>query len=189
MIVDCLFSVYQSLPIGVMGLVLAYRRTPSSLLVRPNQIDYIRLLSVMGFYFGFVIVLSLWDEVRKLNSLLFILFKVTATWSGSLACIMYSAMTVFVYRRWGIEVLLFQKYYWAEYSFDSNPSDFVKKGTKLEYTYEEKTALAVFILIIIFSIIEIILAAAIAKTSGASHQAPQMLQPSPMHYMYYQVLI
>ena len=135
---------------------------------------------------GFVIVQSLWDEVRKLNSLLFILFKVTATWSVSLACIMYSAMTVFVYHQWGIDLLLFFKHQ-AENSFDS--SDFVKKGTKLEYTDEEKIALAVFILISIFSIIEIILAAAIAKTSGASHQATQMLQPSRMYNMYYQVLI
>ena len=101
---------------------------------------------------------------------------------------MFSAMTVFVYHQWGIHLLLLNKHL-NEKSFGSYRSMFVKKGTKLEYTDVEKTALAVFILIIIFSIIEIILAAAIAKTSGASHQAPQMLQPSPMHYMYYQVLI
>ena len=58
MSVDCFFFlvlfclVYQSLPIGVMGLVLAYRRRPSSFLVRANQVDYVRLLSVMDFCFA-----------------------------------------------------------------------------------------------------------------------------------------
>ena len=66
---------------------------------------------------------------------------------------------------------------------------FITKDTKVEYTDEEKNALAVFILMIIFSIIEIVLAAAIAKTSSASHQTPQTLQPSPMYYMYNQVLV
>ena len=76
-------------------------------------------------------------------------------------------------------MLLFYRHV-AEDSFDSFPNYFVKKDTKLEYTDEEKNALAVFILIIVFSIIEIILAAAIAKTSSASHQTPQTVQPSPM---------
>ena len=66
---------------------------------------------------------------------------------------------------------------------------FIEKDTKVEYTDEEKNALAVFILMIIFSVIEIVLAAAIAKTSSASHQNPQTLQPSPTYYMYNQVFV
>ena len=118
--------------------------------------------------------------------LLLFLFKITATWSVSVACILFSAMTVYTYHLWGCRLVLLYKHA-AEDSFDSFP--FVKKDTKLEYTDEEKNALAVFILVIIFSIIEIVLAAAIAKTSSASHQTPETVQPSPVHYMYYQVLI
>ena len=85
-------------------------------------------------------------------------------------------------------MLLFYKHVSAR-SFESQNIFFVKKETKLEYTDEEKNALAVFILMVIFSIIEIILAAAIAKTSGASHETPQTLKPFPMYYMYNQVFV
>ena len=124
---------------------------------------------------------------QKLISLLLFLSQITATWSVSVACILFSAMTMYLYHYWGSRLVLFYKHV-AEDSFDSYPDFFVKKDTKLEYTDEEKNALAVFTLMVIFSIIEIIIAAAIAKTSSASHQTPQTLQPSPMYYMYYQVI-
>ena len=94
-------------------------------------------------------------------------------------------MTVYMYHFWGIDQMLFLKHLAAR-SFVSLNTYFVKKGTKLEYTEEEKSALAVFILIIVFSIIEMILAAAIAKSSDQGYlRSPD--QRYPMHYMYYQV--
>ena len=64
---------------------------------------------------------------------------------------------------------------------------FVKKNVKLKYTEQENKAFAVFGIIIVFSMIEIILAAALAKVSDSSHKVAQ--QPAiPMYYgMYYQV--
>ena len=64
---------------------------------------------------------------------------------------------------------------------------FVKKDVKqLRYTEQENRAFAVFGIIIVLSIIEIILAAALAKVSDSSHKGAQ--QPTiPMYAMYYQV--
>ena len=63
---------------------------------------------------------------------------------------------------------------------------FVKKNVQLKYTDHENKAFAVFSIIIVLSIIEIILAAALAKVSDSSHKGAQ--QPTiPMYAMYYQV--
>ena len=99
-----------------------------------------------------------------------------------MACIVYSAVTVFRYQTWGVELLLSNK---ISYS-DRSGEYFVKKDFKLKYTEQENKALAVFGIIIGLSIIEIILAAALAKVSDSSHKGAQ--QPSiPMYAMYYQV--
>ena len=73
-------------------------------------------------------------------------------------------------------------------SFLSSQGDFgfLKEDTSLKYTEKEEAALAVFSIIIILSILEMILAAAIAKISDTSYQSPQS---SPMYYMHYQVSI
>ena len=70
---------------------------------------------------------------------------------------------------------------------DYSDKSFVKKNVQLKYTEQENKAFAVFGIIIVFSMIEIILAAALAKVSDSSHKVPQ--QPViPMYYgMYYQV--
>ena len=64
---------------------------------------------------------------------------------------------------------------------------FVKKNVQLKYTEQENKAFAVFGIIIVLSMIEIILAAALAKVSDSSHKGAQ--EPAiPMYYgMYYQV--
>ena len=63
---------------------------------------------------------------------------------------------------------------------------FVKKNVKLKYAEQENKAFAVFGIIIVFAMIEIILAAAMAKVSDSSHKGAQ--QPTiPMYAMYYQV--
>ena len=63
---------------------------------------------------------------------------------------------------------------------------FLNEDTSLKYTKKEEEALAVFGIIVILSILEMILAAAIAKISDTSYQSPQS---SPMYYMHYQVSI
>ena len=99
-----------------------------------------------------------------------------------MACIVYSAVTVFRYQTWGVELLLSNKISYSDHSGEY----FVKKDFKLKYTEQENKALAVFGIIIGLSIIEIILAAALAKVSDSSHKGAQ--QPSiPMYAMYYQV--
>ena len=99
-----------------------------------------------------------------------------------MACIVYSAITIFRYQTWGVELLLSNKISYSDHSGEY----FVKKDFKLKYTEQENKALALFGIIIGLSIIEIILAAALAKVSDSSHKGAQ--QPSiPMYAMYYQV--
>ena len=99
-----------------------------------------------------------------------------------MACIIYSAITVFRYQTWGVELLVSNKISYSDYS----DKYFVKKDVKLKYTDHENKAFAVFGIIIVFSMIEIILAAALAKVSDSSHKGAQ--QPTiPMYAMYYQV--
>ena len=73
-------------------------------------------------------------------------------------------------------------------SFLSSRTDpgFLGEDTSLKYTEKEEEALAVFGIIVILSILEMIVAAAIAKISDTSYQSPQS---SPMYYMYSQVSI
>ena len=62
----------------------------------------------------------------------------------------------------------------------------MKKNVEPKYTEQENDALAVFSIIIVLSVIEIILAAAMAKVSDSSHKGAQ--QPTiPMYAMHYQV--
>ena len=62
----------------------------------------------------------------------------------------------------------------------------MKKNVEPKYTEQENDALAVFSIIIVLSVIEIILAAAMAKVSDSSHKGAQ--QPTiPMYAMRYQV--
>ena len=99
-----------------------------------------------------------------------------------MACIIYSAITVFRYQTWGVQLLLSNKISYSDHS----GKYFVKKDFKLKYTKQENDALAVFGIIIVLSVIEIILAAALAKVSDSSHKGAQ--QPTiPMYAMYYQV--
>ena len=69
---------------------------------------------------------------------------------------------------------------------DHSGEYFIKRDFKLKYTKQENRALAVFSIIIVLSIIEIILAAALAKVSDSSQKGTQ--QPAiPMYAMHYQV--
>ena len=63
--------------------------------------------------------------------------------------------------------------------------DVVRNGEKIVYTEKEKAALVVFAFVIIFSVIEIVLAAAMIKISETTTKATKL---SPNFTAYYQVL-
>ena len=105
-----------------------------------------------------------------------------------MACIIYAAITALRYQYWGVESLSFHT---IRNPLDYDRTDkwwFVKKNVKPKYTEQENKALAVFGIIIVLSVIEIILAAALAKVSDSSQKGGQ--QPSiPMYAMHYQVIL
>ena len=91
-------------------------------------------------------------------------------------------MTVLRYQEWGVAFLTIGALGRNSYYYNT----FVKKNVKPKYTEQENDALAVFGIIIVLSVIEIILAAALAKVSDSSHNGAQ--QPTiPMYALYYQV--
>ena len=101
------------------------------------------------------------------DSLLFVLalFQIYALKSVSVACAAMSAATMYHYQ-WGIATLVYWK---AGY-----PRYFVKKDTEFKFTRQENTMLAISSLAILFSIIEMILAFASAKSCGdTGYEPPQ----------------
>ena len=99
-----------------------------------------------------------------------------------MACIIYSAITVIRYQEWCVEPQTIR----AIRRNSAYYSIFVKKNVKPKYTEQENDALAVFGIIIVLSVIEIILAAALAKVSDSGHKWAQ--QPTiPKYTMHYQV--
>ena len=96
------------------------------------------------------------------------LFQIYALRSVSVACVAMSAATMYHYQ-WGIGIMLSQK--------TANPFYIVKKDTKLEFTKQENTMLAISSLAILFSIIEMILAFALTKSCGdTGYDPPQANQ-------------
>ena len=87
----------------------------------------------------------------------------------SVACVAVSAATMYRYH-WAIGVLWDFKYR-DQYIF----SWLVDKENKVEFTDQENTMLAISSLVIVFSIIEIVLAFASAK-SCSGHDIPQVYQ-------------
>ena len=90
------------------------------------------------------------------------------------------------YQYWGVELLTLHT---ITQNTDYRRNEkwwFLEKNVKPEYTKQENDALAVFGIIIVLSVIEIILAAALAKVSDSSHKGAQ--QPTiPKYTMHYQV--
>ncbi|XP_078384003.1 uncharacterized protein LOC144666438 [Oculina patagonica] len=92
--------------------------------------------------------------------------------SVSIACVAVSAATMYHYQ-WGIGVLLVIKYITAQ-RYHSSYNHLADKDMKFKFTDQENTMLAISSLAIVFSIIEIILAFASAKScSGLAHEPPQ----------------
>ena len=80
-----------------------------------------------------------------------------------MACVAMSAATLYHYQ-WGIGILLSQK---TKYQFY-----IVEKEIEFEFTKQEKTMLGISSLAILFSIIEMILAFASAKSCGDTGYDP-----------------
>ena len=103
-----------------------------------------------------------------------------------MACIIYAAITVLRYQYWGVELLTIRTIRQNPFHYHKDNWWFVKKNVNPKYTEQENKALAVFGIIIVLSVIEIILAAALAKVSDSGHKGAQ--QPTiPKYTMHYQV--
>ena len=105
-----------------------------------------------------------------------------------MACIIYAAITALRYQYWGVELLKIRTIILNTDHYSNEKWWFVEKNVRPKYTKQENEAFAVFGIIIVLSIIEIILAAALAKVSDSSHNCKRVQQPTiPMYAMYYQV--
>ncbi|XP_044181837.1 uncharacterized protein LOC122962681 [Acropora millepora] len=114
-----------------------------------------------------------------------------AIWSFCVVCIICSALIVYIYTAWGLSYILWIAHFRNIAGYNSTDAEnFVAKEDKMVYTEKEKAALVVFAFVIICSVIEIVLSAAmikickaIAKTSqessncGAYYQMGECHQP------------
>ena len=109
-----------------------------------------------------------------------------AIWSLCVVCIICSALILYMYTTGGLLYIAYMAHIrntgWPTIDDDGH---FVKEGDKIVYTEKEKSALAVFTFVIICSVIEIVLAAAIMKICETTTKTPQA---SPSCAAYYQVL-
>ena len=93
-----------------------------------------------------------------------------ALWSVSVACILLSLVAIYIYHS-GVAWLLYLKYW------NQNMVLFVvDERVKINFTDKEKTMLAISSLIIIVFILEIILAAAIARSSATDSHPKQAFE-------------
>ena len=101
-------------------------------------------------------------------------------------CIICSALTLYMYTSWGLSYIAYFAHSrntgWA--AWEENGL-FVAKGAKIMYTEREKAARAVFTFVVICSVIEIFLAAAMMKICETNIKIPQV---SPSCVGYFQVL-
>ena len=94
--------------------------------------------------------------------------------SVSIACAAVSVLTTFTYAM-ALNSILFIKYMEAKTEYQKSPW-FADKDVEIEFQREEKTMIAVHVLIIICSILEIILAMASVRTTKAMAKEPQDTQ-------------
>ena len=94
--------------------------------------------------------------------------------SVSIACAAVSVLTTFTYAM-ALNSILFIKYMEAKTEYQKSPW-FADKDVEIEFQREEKTMIAVHVLIIICSILEIILVMASVRTAKAMAKEPQDTQ-------------
>ena len=93
----------------------------------------------------------------------------------SIACAALSVLTIYTYAM-ALNNILFFKYWKAQTGNDQEFRWFVDKDVEIEFQKEEKTMIAVHVLIIMCSILEIILAMASVRTAKAMAKEPQDTQ-------------
>ena len=86
--------------------------------------------------------------------------------SVSIACAALSVLTIIIYAM-ALNSILIIKYWKAQTGSDQKFRWFVDKDAEIEFQKEEKTMIAVHVLIIMCSILEIILAMASVRTAKA----------------------
>ncbi|XP_067046375.1 uncharacterized protein [Acropora muricata] len=110
-----------------------------------------------------------------------------AIWSLCVVCIICSALILHFYTTMGLfQVTLIarvRKHHETAMASLEDDGDLVRNGEKMVYTEKEKAALVVFAFVIIFSVIEIVLAAAMIKISETTTKATKL---SPNFTAYYQ---
>ena len=94
--------------------------------------------------------------------------------SVSIACAALSVLTIIIYAM-ALNSILFIKYMEAKTEYQKSPW-FADKDVEIEFQREEKTMIAVHVLIIMCSILEIILAIASVRTAKAMAKEPQDTQ-------------
>ena len=94
--------------------------------------------------------------------------------SVSIACAALSVLTIIIYAM-ALNSILFIKYMEAKTEYQESPW-FADKDVEIEFQKEEKTMIAVHVLIIMCSILEIILAIASVRTAKAMAKEPQDTQ-------------
>ena len=92
--------------------------------------------------------------------------------SVSIACVAVSVLTIYT-SAIALNTILIIKYWVAQTGSDQEFRWFVDKDTEIEFQKEEKTMIAVHVLIIMCSILEIILAMASVRTAKAMAKEPQ----------------
>ena len=95
--------------------------------------------------------------------------------SVSIACAALSVLTIITYAM-ALNSILIIIYFEAQTIKDQKPPWFAEKDVEIEFRKEEKTMIAVHVLIIICSILEIILAMASVLTGKAMAKEPQDTQ-------------
>ena len=123
----------------------------------------------------------------ELSSFTFFFKQKNAIWSFCVVCIVCSALVLYIYTTRGLLYTeLFAPVYVKSTGWLPRKDDgFLTEGDKVVYTEKEKNALAVFSFVIICSVIEIVLAAAMMKICETTTKTPQL---SSSHGAYYQVL-
>nr|XP_058940288.1 uncharacterized protein LOC131768580 [Pocillopora verrucosa] len=97
--------------------------------------------------------------------------------SVSIACVAVSVLTIYI-SAIALNTILIIKYWVAQTGSDQKFRWFVDKDAEIEFQKEEKTMIAVHVLIIMCSILEIILAMASVQTGKAMAKEPQDTQAS-----------
>ncbi|XP_044181296.1 uncharacterized protein LOC114960521 [Acropora millepora] len=106
-----------------------------------------------------------------------------AIWSLCVVCIVWSALTLYIYTVWCVVNQQLSAFF-RNTDSQTNIIDrfFLPKGVEMVYTQEEKTALVFCTFVIICSVIEIVLAAAMMKICKTTRTTPQLSSSSSGYY-------